>query len=140
MEDCSVAECSAEAMALRIGRIERLRDALPVASRALQRMAGGLSVPLLDRFDRCDEALVEQSEALRSCLAEMEPESLEGAVALMMIAERDWLSGDPQLKGRAVSMIERALRFMASCADNLMDAPLWPGDLRLLPVSLTGEV
>lgn len=135
METHNAAECPAEAMAWKLDRIERLRDALPVASRVLRCIVDGLPAPLPERFNRCDEALIEQSERLRDALAGTEPESLEGAVAQMMIAERDWLSGDPQLKQRAASMIERAVRFIGCRTDNLTDSQDWSPSPRLLPVS-----
>ncbi len=136
METHNAVECPAEAMAWKLDRIEKLRDALPVASRVLQRMAGGLPASLPKGFDRYDEALIEQSELLRDALAGAEPESLEGAVAQMMAAERDWLSGDPQLRQRAISMIERAVHFISCRPDILTDSQAWSPGLRLLPVSV----
>jgi len=136
METHNAVGCPAEAMASKLFGIERLRDALPVASRVLQRMAGGLPAPLPEGFDRCDAALVEQSEKLRDALAGTEPESLEGAVAQMMIAERDWLSGDPQLRQRAIGMIERAVRFIGYRADALTGSTASLPGLRLLPASV----
>ncbi|MBI1252949.1 MAG: hypothetical protein GC196_01225 [Hyphomonas sp.] len=135
METHNAVECPAEAMASKLSGIERLRDALPVASRVLQRIAVGLPATLPEGFDRCDEALIEQSERLRDALAGTEPESLQGAVAQMIVAERDWLSGDPQLRQRAISMIERAVRFIESRADSITDSQAWSRGLRLLPVS-----
>ncbi|MGA1341830.1 MAG: hypothetical protein ACO33A_02105 [Hyphomonas sp.] len=119
METLTAPECPAEAAAWKLDRIERLRDALPVASRVLRRIAGGLPAPLPIGFEHCDEVLIEQSERLRDVLAATEPKSLEGAVAQMKVAERDWLSGDPQLRQRAVSMIGQALHFMSCAADTL---------------------
>ena len=135
METHNAVECPAEAMASKLSGIERLRDALPVASRVLQRIAGGLPATLPEGFDHCDEALIEQSERLRDALAGTEPESLQGAVAQMIVAERDWLSGDPQLRQRAISMIERAVRFIESRADSITDSQAWSRGLRLLPLS-----
>lgn len=135
METHNAVECPAEAMASKLFGIERLRDALPVASRVLQRIADGLPAALPEGFDRCDEALIEQSERLRDALAGTEPESLQGAVAQMIVAERDWLSGDPQLRQRAIGMIERAVRFIGCRADSLTDSQAWSTGLRLLPVS-----
>lgn len=130
METLTAPECPAEAAAWELDRIERLRDALPVASRVLQRMADGLPEPLAMGFERCDDVLIEQSERLRDALAAAEPKSLEGAVAQMKVAERDWLSGDPQLRQRAVSMIGRALHFMGCVGDALAQSPAVSPGLR----------
>jgi len=123
METLIAPECPAEAVAWKLDRIERLRDALPVASRVVRRITGGLSASMPMGFERCDEVLIEQSERLRDALAATEPKSLEGAVAQMKVAERDWLSGDPQLRQRAVSLIGQALQFMGCAADALTQSP-----------------
>jgi len=114
MEPHITSECPAQATARRIERIERLRDAMPAANRVLVRMAGKLPPQFDDGLRLHDDDLILESERLRDELAAADPHSLEGAVAQIIAAERDWLSADPQLRLRAVSMVRRASRYMSA--------------------------
>jgi hypothetical protein len=61
-----------------------------------------------------DESLITESERLREELSQLCPGCVEGAVAQVVMAERDWLSGDPHLQARAMSMVQHAVGFLAS--------------------------
>jgi hypothetical protein len=107
-------DCPAQATALKLEQIERLRDTLPSANRVLQRMAGRIPVSLIEEFLERDEALLLEAEHLRDQLADADPGSLDGALAQVLMAERDWLSADPEMRVRAVSMVRRATRYMSA--------------------------
>ena len=100
--------------ASRLERVEALRDRLPEAARVLGRVLKHLPASLEAEIRGQDEKLIAESERLREELALADPCSLEGAVAQLILAERDWLSEDPDLQPRALAMVERAISFLAS--------------------------
>lgn len=114
MTALSTVTCPILESASRLERVEAFRERLPDVFRVVKQMRGHLPACIEAELLSQDESLITESERLREELSQLRPGCVEGAVAQVVMAERDWLSGDPHLQARAMSMVQHAVGFLAS--------------------------